>query len=156
MPCGSNREKRDDRLRKTIPDGYHSVTPYLFIDGAAEAIEFYKKALGVAEVMCMPGPGGQIGHAELQIADSRIMLADEHPEMGVKGPGAYGGLPVMFHLYLFPSRCVLVRLCGLAHRHRPTPCQSKKLLTSPLIRVLEDTLEIPGGGGVIVACELPW
>jgi hypothetical protein len=104
----------------------------------------------------MPGPGGKIGHAERQIGDSRIMLADEHPEMGVKGPGAYGGSPVMFHLHLFPSRCVLVRLCGLADRHRPTPCQSKKLLGSPLTRDLEEILEILGGGGVIAACGLPW
>ncbi len=63
-----------------IPAGYHSVIPYLVVDGAAEAIEFYKKAFGATELMRMPGPGGKIGHAEIKIGDSHIFLADEHPE----------------------------------------------------------------------------
>ena len=67
-----------------IPDGYHSVTPYLYIDGAAAAIDFYKKAFGATEVVRMPSPNGRIGHAEIRIGDSAIMLADEHPEMGYR------------------------------------------------------------------------
>jgi PhnB protein len=85
---------------KAIPDGYHSVTPYLAIDGATDAIEFYKKAFGAKEIYRMPMPGGKIGHAELQIGDSRIMLADENPEMGGRSPKALGGSPVGLMIYL--------------------------------------------------------
>jgi PhnB protein len=83
-----------------IPEGYHSVTPYLVIDGAAEAIEFYKQAFGATEVLRMPGPGGKIGHAEIRIGDSHVMLADEHPEQGHRGPKAYGGSPVSLMIYV--------------------------------------------------------
>ncbi|HEX9287751.1 MAG TPA: VOC family protein [Thermoanaerobaculia bacterium] len=85
---------------KTIPEGYHSVTPYLCIDGAAEAIEFYKKAFGAKELSRMPAPGGKVGHAEVQIGDSHVMLADEFPEMGFRSPKSVGGTPVMMHLYV--------------------------------------------------------
>ena len=85
---------------KPIPDGYHTVTPYLIIKGAAAAIEFYKKVFGAKELFRMPGPGGKVGHAELQIGDSRIMLADEHPEMGAKSPASFGGSPVGLMLYV--------------------------------------------------------
>ena len=71
---------------KPIPDGYHTVTPYLIVRGAAKAIDFYKAAFGAVELFRFPGPGGKIGHAELKIGDSPIMLADEHPEMGAVGP----------------------------------------------------------------------
>ena len=64
-----------------IPKGYHTVTPYLSVRGGAAAIEFYKKAFGAKEMMRMPGPKGKIGHAEIKIGDSPIMLADEYPEM---------------------------------------------------------------------------
>ncbi len=83
-----------------IPDGYHTATPYLIINGAADAIEFYKQAFDAAEVMRLPGPGGKLGHAEIQIGDSRIMLADEVPEMGFQGPKALGGSPVSICLYV--------------------------------------------------------
>lgn len=85
---------------KPIPEGYHAITPYLSIKGASDAIEFYKKAFGAAEVMRMAQPDGRIGHAELQFGDSRIMLADEHPEMDFRSPRAIGGTPVMLHLYV--------------------------------------------------------
>jgi PhnB protein len=65
---------------KPIPDGYHTVTPYLIVKGAANAIEFYKKAFGASEVMRMGGPDGKVGHAEIRIGDSRVMLADEFPD----------------------------------------------------------------------------
>ena len=67
---------------KPIPDGYHSLTPYLSVNGAAAAIDFYKRAFGATEIMRMAQPDGRIGHAELQLADSRVMLADEFSEMG--------------------------------------------------------------------------
>jgi PhnB protein len=85
---------------KPIPDGYHSVTPYLCIKGAAAAIEFYKKAFGAKELLRMPAPGDKIGHAEIQIGDSHVMLADEFPEMGFRSPQSVGGSPVMMHLYV--------------------------------------------------------
>ena len=83
-----------------IPDGYHSATPYLIVDGAAKALDFYRHAFGAAERMRMPAPGGRVGHAEIIIGDSIIMLADEHPEIGAHGPRAYGGTPVSLHLYV--------------------------------------------------------
>ena len=83
-----------------LPEGYHSVTPYLAVDDGARAIAFYKEAFGATEVMRMPGRNGKIGHAELQIGDARIMLADEYPDMGFLSPKAYGGSPVGLHLYV--------------------------------------------------------
>jgi PhnB protein len=85
---------------KAIPDGMHAVTPHLVCAGAADAIEFYKKAFGATEVMRMEAPGGKIGHAELQIGDSRVMLADEFAEMGFLSPKSIGGTAVMMHLYV--------------------------------------------------------
>lgn len=83
-----------------IPEGYHSVTPYLVVDGAARAIEFYKQAFGAEEVFRMEDEGGRVGHAEIKIGDSHVMLADEHPEMGARGPRALGGSPVSLMLYV--------------------------------------------------------
>jgi len=85
---------------KPIPEGYHSVTPYLIIKGAADAIEFYQKAFGATELFRFPAPDGKIGHAEIKIGDSPIMLADEFAEMGYKGPRALGGSPVSLMIYL--------------------------------------------------------
>src|SRR6266545_28264 len=85
---------------KPIPDGYPRVSPYLAVAGAAEAIEFYKDVFGATERMRMPGPDGRIGHAEVQIGDSVVMLADEYPDMGVRGPRAIGGTPVALHVYV--------------------------------------------------------
>lgn len=85
---------------KPIPEGYHTATPYLVIQGAANAIEFYKKAFGATELMRMSGPGGKVMHAEIKIGDSPIMLSDEFPEMGVRGPKALGGSPVSILLYV--------------------------------------------------------
>jgi PhnB protein len=83
-----------------IPKGYHTVTPSIFVKGAAEAIEFYKKAFGAEELMRFPGPDGLIMHAEIRVGDSIIMLADEMPsDQGGRGPKSYGGTPVMFFIY---------------------------------------------------------
>jgi PhnB protein len=85
---------------KPIPDGYHTATPYLIVNGAAEAIEFYKRALGATELLRMTDPQGRIGHAEIRIGDSVIMLADEHPDMGYRGPRSMGGSSVSILLYV--------------------------------------------------------
>ena len=85
---------------KPIPDGYHTATPYLIIEGAANAIEFYKQAFGAVELFRMPGPGGKIGHAEIKIGDSPIMLADAYPDMGYNGPKSLGGSPVSLMIYV--------------------------------------------------------
>jgi PhnB protein len=85
---------------KSVPDGYHTVTPYLIINGAAQALEFYKRAFGAAETVRMPDPKGRIAHAEIKIGDSMIMLADEHHEMGHRGPRTLGGTSVSILLYV--------------------------------------------------------
>ena len=84
---------------KAIPDGYHSLTPYLIIKGAADAIDFYKKAFGATELFRMDHEG-KIGHAELKIGDSPFMLADENPAMGYLGPQSLGGTPVSLMIYV--------------------------------------------------------
>ena len=84
---------------KPIPDGYHSVTPYLVIKGAAAAIDYYKTAFGAVELFRMEHEG-RIGHAEIKIGDSPIMLADEHPQMGHVGPKTLGGTPVGIMIYV--------------------------------------------------------
>ena len=85
---------------KPIPEGYPRVTPYLHVSGAEAAIEFYRSVLGAQERMRMPAPEGKIGHAELQIGESIVMLADEFPDMDVYGPKAIGGTPVTLHVYV--------------------------------------------------------
>ena len=83
-----------------IPEGYHSVTPYLILKNAAAAIEFYKKAFGAVELFRMEAPGGKIGHAEIRIGDSPVMLADEYPDMGYRGPESLGGSSVNLMVYV--------------------------------------------------------
>ena len=85
---------------KPIPDGYPRVTPYLYIDGARPAIDFYVSVLEAEVRMTMPGPDGKVGHAELTIGDSVLMLADEFPDMGIRGPRSLGGSPVTIHVYV--------------------------------------------------------
>lgn len=87
-------------MTKPIPEGYHTVTPYLIVSGASDAIEFYKKAFGATELFRFPAPDGKIGHAEIKIGDSPIMLADEYPDMGYKGPQSLGGSPVSIMIYV--------------------------------------------------------
>lgn len=85
---------------KPVPDGYHTVTPYLIINGARKALEFYEEAFKAETHVCMEQPEGGIGHAEIKIGDSMVMLADEHPGMGYRGPQALGGTPVSIVLYV--------------------------------------------------------
>ena len=85
---------------KPIPEGYHTATPYLILQGAADAIAFYQSAFGATELMRLADPRGKVGHAEIRIGDSTIMLADESPDMGFCGPLALGGSPVGIMLYV--------------------------------------------------------
>jgi PhnB protein len=85
---------------KPIPDGYHSVTPYLIVADGAAAVAFYQQAFEAKVRMRLPRPDGRIAHAELRIGDSVIMLADEHPEIGALAPSTIGGTPVGLHVYL--------------------------------------------------------
>jgi PhnB protein len=93
---------------KPIPDGYHSVTPYLIVQGGEAAIAFYQKALGAREVMRL-AEAGKVRHAELEIGDSRIMLADEHPELNALSPKTIGGTPISMHLYVADVDAVVAR-----------------------------------------------
>jgi PhnB protein len=92
-----------------IPEDYPRVTPYLIVDDGAAAIDFYTSVLGAGERMRMAGPDGKVGHAELNIGDSVIMLADEHPEMNAVGPKTVGGTPVSIHVYVEDSDGVFER-----------------------------------------------
>jgi len=85
---------------KYIPEGMHTVTPHLICGGAADAIEFYKKAFNAVETSRMPGPNGKIMHASIRIGDSTVMLVDESPEFGMPGPKPLKGTPVIVHLYV--------------------------------------------------------
>ena len=105
-------------MTKPIPEGYHTVTPYLIIRGAADAIEFYQKAFGATELFRVPAPDGKIGHAEIKIGDSPIMLADEYPDMGYKGPQTLGGSPVSLMIYVDDVDTVFDRAVAAGARTR--------------------------------------
>jgi PhnB protein len=85
---------------KAVPDGYHTITPHLIVNDGAKALDFYGKAFGAQERFRMPGPGGKVMHAEIQIGDSVLMLNDEFPEQGAKSPRSLGGSPVTIFLYV--------------------------------------------------------
>jgi PhnB protein len=109
---------------KPIPDGYAAITPYLMVRGAAKAIEFYKNIFDAKERMRIPMPGDRIGHAELEIGGSLIMLADEFPETISKGPEAYGGTPVSLHLYVNDADATFAKaIAAGAKQIRPVTTQ---------------------------------
>ena len=85
---------------RPVPEGHQTASPYLIVKGAARALEFYTKVFGATELMRHTAPDGRVGHAEIRIGDSVIMLADEFPEMGARSPQSYGGSPVSIHLYV--------------------------------------------------------
>jgi PhnB protein len=93
------KAKRATKAVKPIPDGSRAITPYLIVRGGTAALAFYKKAFGAEETLRLD-MGGKIGHAEMKLGDSTVMLADEHPEMGYKSPQAYGGTPVSLLFYV--------------------------------------------------------
>ena len=87
-------------MARHVPTGYHTATPYLILDDASRAIEFYRQAFDAEELDRYDAPGGKIGHAEIRVGDSIIMLADEYPDMGYRSPRAIGGTPVSIMLYV--------------------------------------------------------
>lgn len=109
---------------KAIPEGYTTVTPYLIVKGASDALAFYAKAFDAQELFRMPGPDGRVGHAEIQIGDSRLMLADEFPEMGAKSPTTIGGSAVGLCLYVEDVDALFARaLAAGAKELRPVKDQ---------------------------------
>lgn len=85
---------------KPIPEGHNTVSPYLIVDGAERALAFYTKAFGATEVFRHKGPDGKVGHAEIRIGDTIVMLADQHPDHDAYAPGKFGGSPVSLHVYV--------------------------------------------------------
>jgi PhnB protein len=119
-----NRQPKKFMSMKPIPDGYGSITPYLMIQGAARAIEFYKNVFGAIERMRLPTPEGKIAHAEMEIGDSVIMLADECLERGAKSPDTIGGTPVCLHLYVADADAVFAKAIATgAEQIRPVADQ---------------------------------
>ena len=94
---------------RPIPEGYHTLTPYLVLSGGAAALDFYQKAFGAVEIMRMDGPDGRVMHAEIKIGDSILMLSDECPQMGFKGPKSLGGSGVGLLLYVEGVDAVFAR-----------------------------------------------
>jgi PhnB protein len=94
---------------RPIPEGYEGPTAYLIVEGAAAAIDFYRRAFGAKEMVRMAGPDGRIGHADIVIGNGHIMLADASPEMGHKAPGAFGGSPVSLCIYVEDADKVVAR-----------------------------------------------
>jgi PhnB protein len=94
---------------KPIPEGQEGATPYLIVDAGSRALEFYQEAFGAQVLLRMDAPGGKIGHAEFTIGRARVMLADEHPEMGYRSPKALGGTPVSVHLYVEDADAMVAR-----------------------------------------------
>jgi len=92
-----------------LPSDYPRVCPYLHVDGASAAIQFYQEVFGATERMRLAGPDGRVGHAELAIGDSVVMLADEHLDMGIKGPRTLGGSPVALSIYVEDADAVVAR-----------------------------------------------
>jgi PhnB protein len=105
-------------ITKPIPEGYPQVIPYLIVDGAADAIDFYTSVLGARERMRMPMPGGRVGHAELTLGDSMIMLADESPQSGSRGPRSVGGSPVNIFVYVDDVDAVFERATAAGAKTR--------------------------------------
>ena len=125
------RKAKKARRVKPVPAGYHSVTPYLACGDAARAIDFYKKAFGATEVMRMPGPDGKIGHAEVKIGDSRVMLTDEYREMDFLSPMTRGGTTVHIHLYVADADKMAERAVGAGGRSWCTRCRTSSTATAP-------------------------
>jgi PhnB protein len=116
---------------KAIPDGYQSVTPYLIVKGADRAIDFYRKVFGAVQRMRMDGPNGTVGHAEIEIDGSTIMLADEFPDMGYRSPQSIGGTGVSLHLYVQDVDVCFNRAVAAQGRRRFDPYRTNSTVTGP-------------------------
>lgn len=103
---------------RPIPEGYRAITPYLSVRGAAQAIEFYTQAFGAVEILRIPGPEGQVGHAEVEIGDSVLMLSDEYPGIDFLGPKSRGGTTVPIHLYVRDVDATVARALALGAKLR--------------------------------------
>ena len=104
-----------------IPPGYHSLTPYLIVDGADRALSWYSLAFGARELMRLKAPEGRVGHAEMEIGDSRFMLADEAPAHDARAPGAFGGSPVGLHLYVPDVDATIARAVAIGAEVKSQP-----------------------------------
>ena len=111
-----SKKKGSAKKVQPIPKGYSAITPYLAVRGAAQAIEFYVNAFGAKEVMRMPGPAGKLGHAEVKIGGSKVMLSDEYESMNFLGPQARGGSPVHIHLYVKDVDATVAKALALGAR----------------------------------------
>src|SRR5206468_5066390 len=107
------------KAKKAVPEGHHTVTPHLILDNAAQAIDWYKKALGAEEVARAAGPDGKIMHAEIRIGDSLIMLNDAMG--GAKGPQAFGGSPASLWIYVEDCDALFNRAVAAGGQVRPGP-----------------------------------
>jgi PhnB protein len=123
---------------KPVPDGHQTASPYLIVQGAADALAFYVRALGATELFRHTAPDGRIGHAEIRIGDSIIMLADEHPETDARSPRAYGGSPVSIHLYVED-------VDGLAHQAIAAGAKVRKPVQDQFYGDRNGTIEDPFG-----------
>jgi PhnB protein len=106
---------------KPIPEGHHAVTPYLIVDDATKALDFYVRALDARETSRMPSPDGTIAHAEIQIGDSRIMLSDEFPDQGARSPKAFNGSPVSLFIYTNDVDAAYARAVGAGATSKMPP-----------------------------------
>jgi uncharacterized glyoxalase superfamily protein PhnB len=102
-----------------VPPGYQTLTPYLIVDGATRALAWYSQAFNARELMRISAPGDRIGHGELAIGDSRIMLADEAPAHDAMAPGTFGGSPVSLHLYVRDADAVIARAAAAGNDQSP-------------------------------------
>jgi PhnB protein len=115
---------KEANMTKPVPDGYHTVTPYLIVGGCERALAFYKEAFAAVEHDRMQDTSGKVRHAEIDIGNSRVMLADEHPEVGALSPTTIGGSPVSIHLYVEDVDAVVARaLAAGAQLTRPVADQ---------------------------------
>lgn len=130
-----------------IPEGMHSLTPHLVCPGAADAIAFYARAFGAVELFRLAGPDGKLAHAMLRIGDSMLMLVDEFPEMGARGPRAVGGSPVTIHLSV-PDAAATMRQAEAAGAMVRMP------LTDMFWGALYGVLEDPFGHSWSVATQV--
>ncbi|CAN5466651.1 hypothetical protein BH20ACT18_BH20ACT18_13990 [soil metagenome] len=126
---------------KAVSDGYPQVTPYLCVEGATAAIEFYSGVFGAGERMRMDGPDGKIGHAELTIGDSLIMLSDEYPEMNALGPKAIGVTPVTISIYVEEW----TRPSNVRYGPAGQPCAPSRTSSTAIVRVSSRTRSGTGG-----------
>src|SRR2546430_16475726 len=134
---------------KKVPEGHNGVSPYLIVAGAVRAIDFYTKAFGAVELFRHTAPTGKVGHAEVRIGDTVVMLADAHPDFDAHGPAHYGGSPISLHMYVEDVDAVARQAIaagakgqppapGQFYGDRPGTCRGPVLLPWPISTHIED------------------